>query len=337
MLTPDDVRNVAFARTWRRNRGFDEAEVDELLERVEATLRGKRLVTARDVLTARFSPGRPGRAYKKTQVAEFLDQVALTLMKREVRESERRGQQGRGAVSEEKTVVRRRADRAAAAPRPEPVQRGGELVPPGRVEVFDGREAPQSVLDKAEVDAFMDRVEATLRGADTLTAQDVLGVRFNPPGPGKPGYQEASVFAFLVMVSTIIKNMTPRQQVVPAQRMTIARAFPRALDAGPRQLTSEAIDSVVLSGSTARERGYDQAQVDDFLGRVAATLRGDDTLTSKDVQTVAFREQSRAGTGYDRAEVDSLLELIAERLDADAPPAPAGVRPGRARDGRPRG
>ncbi|MEU6262277.1 DivIVA domain-containing protein [Saccharopolyspora shandongensis] len=318
MLTPDDVRNVAFARSWRRNRGYDEREVDAFLERVEAALSGKRPMTARDVLTARFSPGKPGRSYKKAQVAEFLDQVALTLMKREVRESERREKKG-GAASEQKTVVRR------AAPAVEPVAQRGEAVQPGRVEVFKGS-AQQNVLDKAEVDAFMDRVEATLRGADTLTAQDVLGARFNPPGPGRPGYQEASVFAFLVMVSTMIKNMTPRQrpqavpaQGMPAQGMPIARAFPRALVAGPRQLTPEAIGSVVLHGSAGNEHGYDEDDVDDFLDRVVDTLRGADTLTSRDVQSVAFRAQPAPGTGYDRAEVDSLLDLIAERLDTDAP------------------
>ncbi|QIZ38407.1 DivIVA domain-containing protein [Saccharopolyspora sp. ASAGF58] len=336
MLTPDDVHNVAFARTWRRSRGFDEAEVDEFLERVEATLRGKRLVTVRDVLTARFSPGKPGRAYKRTQVAEFLDQIALTLMKLEVRESERRGQRGSRTASERKTVVRR-VDRAVAAPRPEPAQRVAERVPPGRVEVFDGHATSQSALDKAEVDAFMDRVEATLRGADTLTAQDVLGVRFNPPGPGQPGYQEASVFAFLVMVSTIIKHMTPRQGDLPTRRIPIGRTFPRPVGPEMPQLTSEAIGSVVLSGSTANKPGYDEAQVDDFLDRVAATLRGTDTLTSKDVQAVVFREQPVAGAGYDQAEVESLLGLIADRLDSDAPPAPVGVRPGRNRGERPRG
>ncbi|SDZ31626.1 DivIVA domain-containing protein [Saccharopolyspora shandongensis] len=321
MLTPDDMRNVAFARSWRRNRGYDEREVDAFLERVEAALRGKRPMTARDVLTARFSPGKPGRSYKKVQVAEFLDQVALTLMKREVRESERREKKGGaaiekkdGAPSEQKTVVRR------AAPAVEPVPQRGEAVQPGRVEVFKGS-AQQNVLDKAEVDAFMDRVEATLRGADTLTAQDVLGARFNPPGPGRPGYQEASVFAFLVMVSTMIKNMTPRQrpQSVPAQGMSIARAFPRALVAGAPQLTPEAIGSVVLHGSAGNEHGYDEDEVDDFLDRVVDTLRGADTLTSRDVQSVAFRAQPTPGAGYDRAEVESLLDLIAERLDADAP------------------
>jgi DivIVA domain-containing protein len=315
MLTPDDVHNVAFARSWRRNRGFDEAEVDEFLSRVEATLRGRPLVTARDVLTARFSPGRPGRAYKKQQVAAFLDQVALTLMKREVRQSERRGGGGEVATRIEPAAARR-PDRVVQ-PRPELTEQVGELAAPDR-RVFEIPAAQQPALDKAEVDAFMDRVEATLRGADTLTVQDVLTARFNPPGPGQPGYQEASVLAFLVMVSTIIKQMASRDRFVPAQRMPIARAFPRALASKAPQLTSEAIGSVVLSGSNAGERGYDEKEVDGFLDRVEATLRGADTLTSRDVQQVTFREQPEAGTGYDQAEVDSLVDFIAQRLDADA-------------------
>ncbi len=164
----------------------------------------------------------------------------------------------------------------------------------------------------------MDRVEATLRGADELTAQDVLNARFNPPGPGQPGYQEASVFAFLVMVSTIIKQMAPQGRLVPAQRLPIGRAFPRALHPGAPRLTSEAVGSVVLRGSAEGERGYHEDEVDDFLDRVVATLRGADNVTSEEVHTVTFSEQPDAGTGYDQAEVDSLLDLIAERLETDS-------------------
>ncbi|GGJ06900.1 hypothetical protein GCM10011581_49800 [Saccharopolyspora subtropica] len=225
MLTPDDVHNVAFSRTWRRHRGFDQTEVDEFLGRVEATLRGKPLLTARDVLTARFSPGKPGRAYNKTQVAEFLDQVALTLMKREVRQSERSDRRQREVARTEKAVSRPHG--AVPPPRPEPPEPVGRFVAPEPVDVAGNPATQQAALDKAEVDAFMDRVEATLRGADSLTAQDVLSVRFNPPAPGKPGYQEASVLAFLVMVATIIKNMAPTQRALPTQRAPIARAFQR--------------------------------------------------------------------------------------------------------------
>ncbi|MGP4020857.1 DivIVA domain-containing protein [Saccharopolyspora sp. 5N708] len=311
MLTPDDVHNVVFARTRRRHRGYDEAEVDHFLDRVAATLSGRQVVTAHEVLTVEFSPRKPGgHAYKKTQVDAFLDKVALTLMKREVRES---GDDRRGRRPARAEPVRR--ERVVSRP-PEPIEPVVELVPPGHVEVLGGA-SQQPALDKAEVDAFVDRVEATLRGEDTLTAQDVLSARFNPPGPGQPGYQEASVVAFLVMVATSIKHLAPRKRLGPARRMPIARAFRRPSRAQAPQLTPEVIGNLVLSSSTPGESGYDEDEVDDFLDRVAATLRGDDTLTSQDVQTVAFRELPESDGGYDQDEVDSLLDLIEEHLAAN--------------------
>ncbi|MER7015423.1 DivIVA domain-containing protein [Saccharopolyspora sp. NPDC000359] len=304
MLTPDDVRNVVFARAWRRERGYDEAEVDAFLQRVVATLRGKRVVTARDVLTVRFSTRKRGsRAYKKAQVDAFLDQVALTLMKREVQEERNRPVVRR---TEPGSRVVRRAEQQAVPRIEQP-----ELVAhPG----FDQAGPQQPALDKAEVDAFVDRVAATLRGADTLTAQDLLTARFNPPKPGHPGYQEAGVVAFLVMVSASLKHLAPRGRAIPAQRMPIAQAF-RRMRTTPK-LTAEAISSVVFSEAAAGERGYDVDEVDALLDRVAATLRGDDSLTADEVRCAAFSE-AEAG-GYDPDEVDSLLDLVAEHL-ATAP------------------
>ncbi|KAA5826064.1 DivIVA domain-containing protein [Saccharopolyspora hirsuta] len=307
MLTPDDVRNVVFARAWRRERGYDEAEVDAFLERVVATLRGKPVVTARDVLTVRFSPRKRGsRAYKKTQVDAFLDQIALTLMKREVREDRKR------------PVTRRAEPKPRPQPKTEIVRRSEE---PKQAELvahpgFDQAGPQQPAVDKAEVDAFVDRVAATLRGADTLTAQDLLTARFNPPKPGHPGYQEAGVVAFLVMVSASLKHLAPRERAIPAQRMPIAQAF-RRMPSTPK-LTAEAIGSVVFSEATAGERGYDVDEVDALLDRVAATLRGVDALTADEVRSAEFRE-AEAG-GYDPDEVDALLDLVAEHLDAA--PAP---------------
>lgn len=312
MLTPDDVRNVVFARAWRRERGYDESEVDAFLNRVVATLSGKRVVTARDVLTVEFSSRKRGaRAYKKTQVDAFLDQIALTLMKREVRASRREDRTGAAtrraelAPSPEPKVVRR-VDKPAE---PEPA----DLMPRGG---FDQAGPQQPALDKAEVDAFVDRVAATLRGADSLTAQDLLTARFNPPKPGQPGYQEAGVVAFLVMVSTSIKHLTPRERAIPAQRMPIAQAFRRTR--GTPRLTADVVGSVVLSEAPEGARGYDADEVDDLLDRAEATLRGAGALTAAEVRAVEFRPVEAGG--YDPEEVDSLLDLVAEHLDAT--PAP---------------
>ncbi|MEV4645882.1 DivIVA domain-containing protein [Saccharopolyspora sp. NPDC049357] len=214
MLTPDDVRNVVFGRAWRKERGYDEAEVDHFLGRVEATLRGKRAVTARDVLTAEFSPRRRGgRAYKKAQVDEFLDKVALTLMKLEVRADERR----KSRPAEEPEPARKPAENRekpaeVLAPKrparePAPVAEAAAATPSEQFRGLQPATSQSSALDKAEVDAFMDRVQATLRGIDHLTPNDVLNAQFNPPAPGMPGYDEAGVLAFLVMVSSSIRNI----------------------------------------------------------------------------------------------------------------------------------
>ncbi|MDI2032228.1 DivIVA domain-containing protein [Saccharopolyspora sp. TS4A08] len=279
MLTPDDVRNVVFGRAWRKERGYDEAEVDHFLGRVEATLRGKRLVTARDVLTMHFSPRkRGGRAYKKNQVDEFLDKVALTLMKLEVRAEER----GKSRSADDGV----RGERAARKPdeiRPKPEETGSTPLPqrhvrepsgpariepahnaaaqiepapiverapeePGRPERFRGLQpatSQSSALDKAEVDAFMDRVQATLRGMDDLTPNDVLNARFNLPAPGMPGYDEAGVLAFLVMVSSSIRNIT----------RTNMRAVTTGTNLPPVTATGTQMRPVTATGTNMRPVG----------------------------------------------------------------------------------
>ena len=259
MLTPDDVRNVVFGRAWRKERGYDEAEVDHFLGRVEATLRGKQLVTARDVLTTTFSPrARGGRAYKKVQVDEFLDKVALTLMKLEVRADERRksrpAEEPARASDEtaQKPEERKPEDVAGERLPQRPVREPAQVVeapapreaPPERFRGLQPATSQSSALDKAEVDAFMDRVQATLRGMDDLTPNDVLNAVFNPPAPGMPGYDEAGVLAFLVMVSSSIRNIT---------RSTGTNMRPVPAGAGPATGTN--MRPVAGTGTTMRPVG----------------------------------------------------------------------------------
>ncbi|GAB3296879.1 DivIVA domain-containing protein [Parasphingorhabdus pacifica] len=392
MLSPDDVHNADFARSWRRNRSYDEDEVDEFLDRVDATLSGHDAVTAHEVLGVRFSPRKRGkRAYRKSQVDAFLDKVALTLLKREVRQAEK--QPGRAAASDgdehrsretasapveesaaapdesvrhrqvppgrtvrgerppaprdrpsregEGSAARSATPSGVAGPRPTVPPRAGSSPagpdpagpasagpsPAGRgpaaLDVRAARrpmvahqsgEQAQSVLDKSEVDAFVDRVEATLRGADSLTAEEVLNASFNPPLPGRPGYPEAGVVAFLVTFSTSIGQLSTSERTVPPQRMGIARAFRREQEEQAPKLTPELINNVALHAPAAGQPGYDVVQVDAFLDRVEATLRGADALTAQDVHEVRFHEYPPGRGGYDQDEVESLMDLVAECL-----------------------
>lgn len=57
--------------------------------------------------------------------------------------------------------------------------------------------------DEDEVDAFLDRVESTLRDRDAfggLTAADLHNVAFSKPPIGKRGYNEDEVDAFVKLV-----------------------------------------------------------------------------------------------------------------------------------------
>ena len=62
------------------------------------------------------------------------------------------------------------------------------------------------------------------------------------------------------------------------------------------------------------ERGYDVGEVDAFLDRAEATLRGEDTLTAADVAEVRFGEAADDAAGYDMDDVDDFLDLVERRL-----------------------
>ena|GEM_PF-1247638 len=94
VLTPEDVLCVKFRSTNFRE-GYDQAEVDALLERVVATLRGYlspgsvtatsrqdpnwRAVTADEIYNTIFSSTRFRAGYDADEVDDFLDKVVKTL------------------------------------------------------------------------------------------------------------------------------------------------------------------------------------------------------------------------------------------------------------------
>ncbi|MDQ3787680.1 MAG: DivIVA domain-containing protein, partial [Actinomycetota bacterium] len=83
-LTPIVVDVVTFDRAPLGRRGYNEDQVDDFLDRVQATLAGKDNLTADDVRKAEFDPA-PfiRRGYHEDQVDEFLDLVVEELTRRE--------------------------------------------------------------------------------------------------------------------------------------------------------------------------------------------------------------------------------------------------------------
>ncbi len=93
MLTPEDVLNTTFTQTQFRE-GYDERQVDELLDDVVASMRHlddpaqqrpKRLLSSADVGRVRFTPTRMRRGYDMAEVDALLERVAEALAEREGR------------------------------------------------------------------------------------------------------------------------------------------------------------------------------------------------------------------------------------------------------------
>ena len=85
-LTAEQVHSVAFSKPALFKRGYDEDEVDALLERVESTLRDRNAVgglTAADLHDVAFSKPPIGkRGYNEDEVDAFVELVKIELSRR---------------------------------------------------------------------------------------------------------------------------------------------------------------------------------------------------------------------------------------------------------------
>ncbi|WP_150240488.1 DivIVA domain-containing protein [Nocardiopsis quinghaiensis] len=226
-LTPADIREKKF-HTVRLRPGYNEEDVDELLDRVEATLvaleggpRTGPLITADEVRNARFRTTRLSPGYREDEVDDFLDIVVADLAGRGLGRSNGRQQSpplpprsaggpggpgGRGALP-----------RAHGRQPDEPQQRHATGLPdqPSRPPRRSGM-TPEDIREQQfattrlttgyneqEVDDFLDRAEFTLAMLQqgrpdraTLTAAEVERVQFATTR-ARPGYDPAQVDRFL--------------------------------------------------------------------------------------------------------------------------------------------
>ncbi len=152
--------------------------------------------------------------------------------------------------------------------------------------------------DRSAVDDLLDRVAATLRtGAQTVTSVQVRDARFKIKFRG---YDPLSVDELLVEV---IRELEDREGG------TAGRSHGRV--AG--RWLIDWIGSVQFGAARLRP-GYHERDVDAFLARVVAGLRGSaPPVTSGDVRECAFRTV-RLGRGYAEQEVDRFLDQLASTL-----------------------
>jgi DivIVA domain-containing protein len=92
-------------------------------------------------------------------------------------------------------------------------------------------------------------------------------------------------------------------------------------------LTPDDIRDAAFGKPPIGKRGYDMAQVDEFLDQLEATLRGASGLTAADVRAVTFAKPPIGQRGYDEDEVDAFLDLAEAQLSGQPPRPPQPPQP----------
>ncbi|MDE3724695.1 DivIVA domain-containing protein [Nocardiopsis sp. N85] len=223
-LTPADIRDKKF-HTVRLRPGYNEEDVDALLDRIETTLialeggpRKGPLITADEVRNARFRTTRLSPGYREDEVDDFLDVVVADLAGRGLGRS--------GAMTP--PLPPRPAATHDPRPRDHPHQEpagGGRspgAAPQSRLTPEHVREQQFATTrlttgyNEQEVDDFLDRAEFTLevlqRGRPdraTLTSADVERVQFSTTR-ARPGYDPAQVDRFLDALADELRRYEQR-------------------------------------------------------------------------------------------------------------------------------
>jgi DivIVA domain-containing protein len=152
--------------------------------------------------------------------------------------------------------------------------------------------------DRNQVDALLKRVSQALDGGPAVSADEVRGTRFDLV---LRGYEHRAVDELL---RECIRELQARAPI--GERPGRPRAQPGWL--------INWIQNARFSGDRLRS-GYDVRDVDAFLDRVVAGLRGvAPPVTARDVRESAFRVV-RLGPGYDEQEVDRFLLQLAAALE----------------------
>jgi DivIVA domain-containing protein len=166
--------------------------------------------------------------------------------------------------------------------------------------------------DMAEVDAFIERLTATVEGRYSdapVTAADIRNVSFTPVR-FREGYSVDEVDAFLEQAAQSMPGgpVDRRTDVVEQPTNPAARSGTPSADDRPAAFHPPR--QAPLFSTVKFGEGYDMAQVDDFVDRVMATANGrpvDRPVTPAEIRKVRFTPV-RFREGYDVLEVDLFLE-----------------------------
>ncbi|MET9228126.1 DivIVA domain-containing protein [Lentzea sp. NPDC003310] len=322
-LSPDDVAAVRFHKPRPGTRGYHEGQIDAFLDRIEQTLRGRDNLTAQQVQDAVFGETAPGTfGYDEEDVDTFLDLVVLMfetappprdpgppttqLPQQQQRPQERRPQPDpRRQPPQQVPPPQQRPRQSQQAPQPprRPAQQAAsqQAIDAPKLTAADIRNVAfhrpprgRRGYQESQVDAFLDRVEATLLGQDNLTAKDVRDVRFSRPLIGRRGYDETEVDSFLGQLE---------QQLSGPLRSSM-----------PPVKSWKDLRQLRIPQAAAGQRGYRTAQVDRMLEEIGVALDGMLGATADEVMKARFSYALLSGQGYDTSFIDELLPQLADEL-----------------------
>ncbi|MFC9085027.1 DivIVA domain-containing protein [Nocardiopsis dassonvillei] len=223
-LTPADIREKKF-HTVRLRPGYNEEDVDALLDRIEATLVALEggpstgaLITADEVRNSRFRTTRLSPGYREDEVDDFLDVVVADLAGRGLGRARDQSPPRPGAAGASARPRHQRPgpDTSPDAPRrqegpPRPPRRSGMTPRDVREKQFATTRLTTG-YNEQEVDDFLDRAEFTLdvlqQGRPdqaTLTAAEVERVQFSTTR-ARPGYDPAQVDHFLDVLAEELRG-----------------------------------------------------------------------------------------------------------------------------------
>lgn len=302
-LTPVVVDCVTFDRAPLGRRGYNEDQVDDFLDRVQATLEGKDSLTAQSVRDAIFDPA-PfiRRGYHEEQVDAFLDLVVEELTRREGPPLTQARQAPPPTEAEQTAPMLFTQPPSMPAPSTQPLKRDERTAsgpPKSSVPTHPDNPAPQGnhpgVAEKVQ--------PATAKATPTPAAPAHAPAPASQPSVATP--------TGTTTAGAATSPADARTSPTPAKVTAPSAAAPEAANTsvvGEHDEAWREADRLVLPLPPALpgERGYRPEDVERLMGFLADALDGDRSPSPGELGEFTLSRTVSVGRGYHVGVVDAV-------------------------------